>query len=272
MIQFLYVTDLHGNIAKYNAVLDCAKKHNIELIHLGADILPKGSDLLGIQKKFIKNFLKNFYIECRSHNIEILTSFGNDDLFNRKKYFRKYASLLDETPFQKNGFTFNAYNYVLDYPFGLKTACKKDHEKWVCPDPYISIPCDYNESGYYHIIDIQDYFLKKGTIKEDLDKIHVDNKTIMAIHQPPAGLNLDVCANGKRVGSKTVYDWIIREKPLIVLSGHIHESFEMTNEWKAELNGTIIIQPGQTWHKEKVTTVLIEISDDKKISAHLISS
>lgn len=126
-IKFLYTTDLHGDIDKYRKLLDLAIEHDIDLIHLGADLLPKGSGILKAQKNFVKGYLKSFYIECRDKGINVLAFFGNDDLYTRKKYFRKYAELLDEVPYEQNGYTFKAYGYVPDYRFALKSACKIDH-------------------------------------------------------------------------------------------------------------------------------------------------
>jgi len=144
-IRLLYATDLHGDTQKYEDVLEFAKEHEIKLIHLGADILPKGPALLKIQKKFVKGYLKHFYARCQYEGIKVLACFGNDDVYTRKKYFREYADLLDEEPYERDGYVFKAYPYVLDYPFGLKTACKLDHALWERPG-YIGIPCDYSES------------------------------------------------------------------------------------------------------------------------------
>lgn len=266
-MKFVYATDLHGDIKKYEDVLKFTLDHDIKLIHLGADILPKGYSLLKIQKKFVKGYLKTFYIRCSDEKITVLAFFGNDDVYTRKRYFRDYADLLDEIPYEKEGYEFRAYPYVLDYPFGLKTSCKLDHSGWICPDNYLGIPCDYNESGQFCIEDVKEYFSKKGTIEEDLKNIHADNKTIMAIHQPPHALNLDVCMGEKRVGSKSVLKWIEREQPLMVLSGHIHENFEVTSVWKAMVNNTLVIQPGQM--EEQTTLVYIDICKDK-IDAQLV--
>lgn len=47
-MKFLYTTDLHGNIHKYQQILDFAKTEGYQLIHLGADLLPntKGRKIL----------------------------------------------------------------------------------------------------------------------------------------------------------------------------------------------------------------------------------
>jgi Icc-related predicted phosphoesterase len=267
-MHFAYVTDLHGSITKYNLALKYAIDHKVPLIHIGADVLPKGSCIMEMQKDFIKKYLKDFYRITKEKGIDVIGSFGNDDLNTRKQYFRKYATLLDEVPYEKDGYTFKAYNFVPDYPFGLKGDCKLDYPGWTCPEPYISPPVDFTDQGRVIIEDPVQYFLKKGTIKEDLEKIQVDDRTIMAIHCPPAGgLGLDVCANGREVGSKSVLEFIAAKKPLLTLHGHVHESPDVTGIWKTQIGKTVVIQPGQRTHG--LTLVDIEIHDST-INAQLI--
>ena len=265
--SMIYCTDLHGNQNKYRDVLEFALKRDIKLIHLGADLLPKGAGMLKDQKRFINGFLQNFYTECDGYDIKVLSFFGNDDIYTRKKYLRKFATLLDEVPYKTGEFEFKAYPYVLDYPFGLKSACKLDYAGWRCPDQYLTNPCEFNDSGYYLIEDIEEYFLQKGTIEDDLSKIHADNKTIIAMHMLPHALGLDVCYGNRHVGSRSVFEWIARERPLLVLGGHIHESPEMTNVWKAMVGESLVIQPGQM--TDKTTMVYINI-DGNKVDAQLI--
>lgn len=266
---FLYATDLHGSTFKYEAILSFAIDQGIKIIHIGCDVLPKGSGILEIQKKFVNGYLKDFNDRCFKNGIDLLLFWGNDDLQNRKKYFKKYSTLLNEVPFQKDGYTFRAYPYVLDYPFGLKDSCKLEYPGWKCPEPYISRPVEATDQGLVPIEDIEKYFKEKGTIQEDLDALHVDPKTIMAIHQPPWGLSLDVCADGRRVGSKSVYEFIEKNHNNIPLAlfGHLHESREMTGIWKVMVGKTLCIQPGQA--VDKTTMVYIEI-DENNVKTELI--
>ena len=259
-MQFLYTTDLHGDPSRYDAIYKFAIENELKLIHLGADILPKGDGMLETQKKFIKKYLKDFYDKCSVAGIKVLTMFGNDDIYSRKKYFMSYGSLIDEVPETYEGLKFNGYPYVPDYPFGLVTACKYDHDGWV-PELYLGKKVDVGAKGFYMIEDKIKYFKDKGTIEDDLKKFHADHETVTAIHCPPHALNMDVCLNGKRVGSKAVYDWIEREQPRLVLCGHIHESRLMTGTWKAKIGKTMVLQPGQMG--SKTSAVLVELSAKK---------
>jgi Icc-related predicted phosphoesterase len=267
MLKIVAGTDFHGDPQKFIDILNFATEQKIFLIHIGADLLPKGSNMLAEQKRFINGFLKNYYQKAKDLGIDIIGSFGNDDIYTRKPYFRKYASLLDEVPYSRDGYEFTAYPWVLDYPFGLKTACKLESEGWTCPDPYLGSPCDFDEQGYFKIPDVKEYFRKKGTIEDDLKLLKATNKTIMAMHMPPAGVELDVCYGGRRVGSKAIYDWINREMPLISLHGHIHENFDVTGNWKAYIGNTLVVQPGQG--DNYTHAVYFEI-EGQKVDAHFL--
>lgn len=259
MLRFLYATDLHGDEVKFEVVLEKAIEWKINLIHLGADILPKGrGSLHNIQRNFLNGFLKDYHKRCNDRSIELLLSFGNDDLHAFKPLYRKYGKLLDEHPYQYENFIFQAYNYVPIYPFSLRTACKNDSKGWV----YNDRPCDTmeaDEHGFYKVDDPDAYFEAKGTIQYDLEKIKGGDNKIFACHCPPSGVKLDACTDGRHVGSQALFDWIMKNQPKLVLCGHIHESYRKTNQYKATIGGTTVLQPGQGLFG--VTMVDIKISD-----------
>jgi Icc-related predicted phosphoesterase len=270
---FIYATDLHGIEKKYNDILNYALDNKIKLIHLGSDFLPKGYNITEIQKKFINKFLKNYFEKASQNGIKILVFFGNDDIYSRKKYFRKFGNLLNENPVEIEGILFKAYPYVCDYPFGLKSACKLDYRGW--NRPFCKKGVDVSEKGFVDINDLDLYFSEKTTIEEDLQKEIVTHPcTVYAIHMPPANLELDVCGrllqNGtydclNPVGSKSIYNWIEKEQPLLTLHGHIHESYSITGVWKKYLGKTLVVQPGQIYPNiympvPKTNFVLFEIN------------
>lgn len=268
-LKFVYATDLHGNEKKYEDVLYFSKEMKVNIIHIGADVLPKGSSMQKTQKKFINGFLKELYTKVVSEEGKSLyLHFGNDDLYTRKKYFKNYGTLLDEQPEVYDKYIFRAYSYVPDYPFGLKTACKLDSPNWKLSEPYISIPVEIGDQGFYPIPDVDEYFKHKGTISEDLKALKMldPRRTIFSIHTPPANVDLDVCMGYRRVGSQAVYKWIEENQPLLVLCGHIHESPDVTSTWKAKIGDTTVIQPGQP--QTRTSVVYIEV-DNKKVHSEI---
>lgn len=62
---------------------------------------------------------------------------------------------------------------------------------------------------------------------------------VLVSHQPPHGSVADRAMKLKHVGSRVLANWISAQKPLLVISGHIHESFGH------KLSGTThVINPG----------------------------
>jgi Icc-related predicted phosphoesterase len=267
-MKFLYTTDLHGNIDKYNKVLDYAISNEYKLIHLGADLLPKGSNILNSQKQFIKTFFKKWSAKAIENKIKVLSFFGNDDLYSRKKYFQKLnIPLLDECQCKIDNWIFRAYPWVPVHPFGLLNGCKLDSDNFQL-EPFYNSPCDLNDIGeIVQIVNYQKYLKDRGTIENDLKfKIGEENH-IIAFHSPPAGLNLDVCQDGRKVGSIAIRNWLENNKAALVLCGHIHENYHVTGNWKSYTNnGILVIQPGQLSY----VTSLVEIDMDNLNNVKLI--
>ena len=59
---------------------------------------------------------------------------------------------------------------------------------------------------------------------EGLEKVKDAKFKIMVPHMPPKDTKLDVITAGAHVGSQSVRGFILKHKPDIVLSGHIHEA------------------------------------------------
>ena len=55
--------------------------------------------------------------------------------------------------------------------------------------------------------------------------VGADQPLILVSHQPPYNTVADRAMKMKHVGSRRLSEWIEAQQPLVVLSGHIHESF-----------------------------------------------
>lgn len=93
-----------------------------------------------------------------------------------------------------------------------------------CPSPTPNI---YTEEEYQDIL------------SDSYEKAKKSAPTVMLSHQPPFGTSIDLLTNGDHVGSHTVRDFIAQIKPLVCISGHIHEAAGID-----EIDGTKLINPG----------------------------
>ncbi len=80
--------------------------------------------------------------------------------------------------------------------------------------------------------DLEKFFLKKKL---------KGKKHILIVHQPPFGTNLDNIPSLGHVGNKSITKSIKMIKPILLVSGHIHETFNKTDK----VGKSILINPGQ---------------------------
>ncbi len=79
------------------------------------------------------------------------------------------------------------------------------------PTPFRT-PTEFSES------EIETFLL------EGFEKVRETKFKIMVPHMPPKDTKIDMITAGAHVGSQSVRDFILRHKPDISLSGHIHEA------------------------------------------------
>lgn len=98
-------------------------------------------------------------------------------------------------------------------------------------------------------IDEREWYVSHPTIEEDLEQfaqMSDPKTTVYVIHDPPYGTTLDVLYDGQHIGSAAVRRFIERYQPLLVLSGHIHESPKASGKITDRIGDTLCVNPGQT--------------------------
>ena len=235
----LYVTDVHGDEAVYEALLDKAMKHKVKAIVIGGDATPLMAiyavNSIQIQRNFLEMYLipllENFKKISR---MEIFMMMGNDD-------FSVNMDILHKA--EKKGTIKVMHNKV-------NKIGGWDLVGYSCINP-----------SDFLIFPIQDWVKKEEEIAKDLEKITKGmdmKKTIIAVHPPPRDTDLDILYDGNHVGSRSLRAFIEKNQPRLVLSGHIHESPTMSGKIKDRIGGTVCIQPGNA----KVT--LIDLEEPEK--------
>jgi uncharacterized protein len=81
-----------------------------------------------------------------------------------------------------------------------------------------SNPTPFNTPTEFSEVEIETF------LYEGIDKVKDAKFKIMVPHMPPKGTRIDIISAGVHVGSQSVRDFILKYKPDISLSGHIHEA------------------------------------------------
>lgn len=255
---WFFVTDLHGQIDRYNKLFTLIRNSRPRVVLIGGDILPTGFGLSGPSGLPYDNFVAEFLAvnlkilrSCLQENYpSIFLILGNDD----PRAWEKEIEALDAdgllhyihtTRYTLDDYTIYGYACVPPSPFFLKDWERYDVSRGVDPG------CVSPEEGH-RTVDIPPGEVRYGTIKDDLDRLtaaeSLDN-AIMLFHSPPYGCRLDRAALDGRmvdhvpldvhVGSIAIQRFIAERQPLLTLHGHIHESTRLTGAWREQF--------GRTW-------------------------
>lgn len=258
-LNCFFVTDLHGQVARYEKLFQEILRQRPDVVLIGGDILPATfyselSELPGYN--FVRDYLSAGLQMVRQQLAEnypnILVILGNDDPRSEEqnivvqsegrlfRYLHGQATSIGK-------FEFYGYGCVPPTPFALKDWELYDVSRYVPPG------CVSPEEGY-RSVDVPDYKIKWGTIKDELDllagKACLD-RAIFLMHSPPYDTSLDYAALAgmkyehvpldPHVGSIAVRRFIENHQPLMTLHGHIHEAARLSGEWKIQIGRTVCI-------------------------------
>lgn len=264
-MRFIYTTDLHGSVDKYNRILEIARRVSANAVINGGDMLPKGADLFSGQRTFIADFLDRHFEQYDKSGIDYLCMLGNDDLAIHDEHFGSVvakhhrAKDLAQNLIKIGDYELIGMNRVADYPFRLKDRCRMDTLDFKFPQQFGTGLLSEPGGQFRELPDWKRYVRDLPTIEDELELLprpHDFRKSLYVIHMPPSGLGLDVCADRREVGSVAVRRFIEARQPLLALHGHIHESPEMSGTWKTNIGKTICIQPGQ---RSDLVYVLVDL-------------
>lgn len=254
----LFVSDLHGETARYRKLFEAIRREKPEAVFIGGDILPHGwgvpvsSD--PAHEDFIHEFLVRNLLALRQalgkNYPRIFLIMGNDDARAEEATVLEAARLgiWDYVHQRKVGFgpfTIYGYAYVPPTPFRLKDWEKYDVSRYI--DPGAVSP---EEGWRTHAVSEDEK--KYGTISADLDRLTENQDLTMAIflfHAPPYQTRLDLSDQRNRkvdhvpldnnLGSIAIRRFIERRQPLLTLHGHIHESARLSGSWRDQLGRTL---------------------------------
>jgi len=262
-MKILFVTDLHGCTWKYHRLVTVAQAFQADVVVNSGDMLPKNQNLFN-QDVFITHDLQEHFDQFEEAGIFYLCYLGNDDLrifdglFDEICHEYEYIHNLAQRKIAIEHVEFIGMNWVADYPFRLKDRCRMDTQATPFQAQFgtglFSTP-----AGWQEIDDWCHYAGTLPTLADELETLVLPKEftqSVYVLHMPPARVGLDVCGDGRQVGSHAIYEFLYRHQPRLSLHGHIHESPDISGIWKTTVGTTICIQPGQ---RAQFTYVTIDL-------------
>jgi hypothetical protein len=154
---------------------------------------------------------------------------------------------------REDGFVFCGMNHVRDYPFGYKHWCAPDGNFVACPVQFCGEGLTVDAEGrWIHLTNLREYLLAKPSLRERPEALRSQltpeetRRSVWLVHCPPADRGMDICHDGRQVGSPDILRFIKETQPLLGCSGHIHESpYQSGGKWAARVGRTLWLQPGQ---------------------------
>ncbi len=271
MQRLLMTTDLHQFRGKWEALIEAAERERPAVVLIAGDILPKDGGI-SRQREFFPQLRKMLLAIRDRSGARVLLYLGNDDGHFLEPLVDELAAdglcvNLNQRVHRELGLVFCGMNKVRDYPFGYKHYCVPD-EEWVTdPVQFCNPAITFDDRGNeIEIPELRRYLLNKRSILRHLEDLKAQlqpdemSRSVWMVHQPPAGFGMDICGDGRKVGSPTLTRFIRENQPLLGCSGHIHESpHQPGGRWIANIGSTLWVQPGQV--DRRLHYVTLDITD-----------
>jgi Icc-related predicted phosphoesterase len=274
-IRIIITSDLHQSIGKWHDLVRVVEQEKPRFVLVAGDLLPKDGGFNG-QRKFFPVLADYLGAMRGSRETTILTFFGNDDFHPLEPLLDELAAKglcvnLNGKVHREDGLVFCGMNHVRDYPFGYKHWCAPDDDFITCPVQFCGEGLTMDAKGrWVELPNLREYLLAKPNLRDRLEALRSQLKpdeirhSVWLIHCPPADLGMDICYDGRQVGSPTITRFIEQTQPLFGCSGHIHESpYQPGGKWATRAGRTLWFQPGQEGHR--LHYVSFEVGDDLSI-------
>jgi len=235
-------------VNKYNSLFKEITISKPEAVFLGGDLLPGPRHNLDT-REFIQQFLFMKMKESRqNHNTEFYLIMGNDDRRIYEEDIIKECGngifYMHKRCIRLNVIFVVGYSHIPPTPFRLKDWERYDVSRYIGPG-------DLSPEAGARTVDVEPNKIKYSTISRDLDELaslSPPEKTIFLFHSPPYHTSLDRAdLDGKtidhvpldvHIGSIAIKRFIEKQKPMLTLHGHVHESVRITGDWKEQIGST----------------------------------
>ena len=283
-----FVSDLHGQMSRYEALFKLIKKEKPDFVFLGGDLLPhrkiQQSRIQADETDFVRDFLFRKFsllketMDCAYPDIFLIP--GNDDL---KILFDAVAEG-EKTDLWRNlhnhcvvigKYRFYGYGCVPPTPFRIKDWDRFDISKEIESGSISPV------NGFHSLP--PDHDPENDTIENDLKLLVNDDNLefgVFLFHSPPYQTSLDYAQLHKNssdktssflnVGSKAIRNFIDEKHPYITMHGHIHESARITGEWKQTIGRTLSFSAAHDG--TELALIKFDLNDPFSVSRRLVKT
>lgn len=260
MTRCFFVSDVHGQVDRYEKLFAVMAEERPEAVFLGGDLLPSGltpSVPLDVgHRDFVNGFLAARFSKLRellaSDYARVMLILGNDDpRFEESAVLdaatRGVWEYVHARRTQLGEINVYGYAFVPPTPFMLKDWERYDVSR------YVDVGCISPEEGH-RSIPVSEHEVRNTTIREDLEQLvgaDAMERAVFLFHSPPYRSRLDRAALDNRVidhvpvdvhvGSIAIRRFIEKRQPLVTLHGHVHESARLTGSWRDEIGRTVCL-------------------------------
>ncbi|MBI4016125.1 MAG: metallophosphoesterase [Candidatus Aenigmarchaeota archaeon] len=282
----LYTSDLHGNTVQYEKLVRLAFDMSADSVIIGGDISPKGfacksaEEFITVQREFFANGLPKLLKPLQDKS-QVFIMMGNDDCASNNDVFEKKDTLFYKIIHDKRlkltpEFDIVGYSNVPITPFGIK-----DWEKFdltTIPPAHASEyaarkAANYKMTGLksselrWTKFEFSPEMEQADSIQKDLSqKLFTENpdKTIYVMHSPPDNTKLDQIMTKAHVGSFAIRFFIEENQPYLTLHGHIHETVNISGDFRHQIGKTLCMSSGNHNVGEHLAVVVFDAYKPKE--------
>jgi len=264
-------------MGKWRDLVRVVEQEKPRFVLIAGDLLPMAGGFDG-QRRFFPVLADYLSAMRGSGETTILTFFGNDDFHPLEPLLDDLAAKglcvnLNGKIHRQDGFVFGGMNHVRDYPFGYKHWCAPDGGFVTCPEQFCGEGLTLDARGrWVRLTNLREYLLAQPSLRDRLEALRLQlapdevRRSVWLVHNPPSHLGMDICHDGRQVGSPDILRFIRETQPLLGCSGHIHESpYQPGGRWAARVGRTVWVQPGQ--EDEKLHYVSLEVPENLEITS-----
>jgi len=257
LYRCFFVSDLHGQVPRYQKLFAAIAAEKPQAVFLGGDLLPHGLDQSWSASQpagdFIEVILRSGFAQLQQNlgpaYPRVFLIPGNDDPRSQEPALNgpQRAGLWEYAHNRKlalDTFAVLGYACVPPTPFLLKDWERYDVSRFVDPG------CLSPEEGQ-RTVPVPAHEIRHTTIADELARLADQDdlsRAVCLFHSPPYQTQLDRAAlDGKvvdhvpldvHVGSIAIQRFLSEQQPLASLHGHVHESTRLTGHWWERIGRT----------------------------------